>query len=156
MMQAGGDAVGSVPSARWTLSAEVDMATLSADQVAGQAHGAFMAGAEEFDGRCFGVPVAEGEVMDPHQRLVLETGYQSLHSCALRRAALTGRDMGVLVGISKTDFQQLAGQGKLFATALNSVYAGPGGDLGVAPRRLAYVLGLHGPAFAVHTACSSG
>ena len=91
--------------------------------------------------------------MDPHQRLQLETGYTSLHACGLRRATLMDQSIGVLVGISKTDFQQLAILGKLIAAG--GMYVGGGGDLGVAPRRLSYALGLQGPAFSVLTACSS-
>ena len=91
--------------------------------------------------------------MDPHQRLQLETGYTSLHSAGFRRATLMDAKMGVLVGISKTDFQQLAAFGKL--SAAGSVYVGTGSDLGIVPRRLSYTLGLQGPAFSLHTACSS-
>ena len=57
------------------------------------------------------------------------------------------------VGISKTDFQQLHLSGKL--AAAGSMFIGTGSDLGMAPRRLSYVLGTHGLASAIHTACSS-
>eukprot|EP00964_Phaeocystis_antarctica_P153008 scaffold121068_cov36-Phaeocystis_antarctica.AAC.1 len=41
MLQAGGDAVGAVPAARWTLSAVVDVGTLSEVQAACVSHGGF-------------------------------------------------------------------------------------------------------------------
>jgi hypothetical protein len=98
------------------------------------------------------VSPAEADAVDPHQRLILQTGYTSLHSAGQQRATLMGRELGVLVGISKTDFQQLSIKGKLSA---GGFYLGAGSDLGIAPRRLAYALGLQGPALSLHTACSS-
>jgi aryl carrier-like protein len=153
MIQAGGDAIRQVPLTRWTLSAEADVAMLSNEQIAGTCHGGFVASAQRFDTHAFASSPLEGESMDPHQRLQLETGYTSLHSAGFRRATLMDAKMGVLVGISKTDFQQLAAFGKL--SAAGSVYVGTGSDLGIVPRRLSYTLGLQGPAFSLHTACSS-
>ena len=153
LMSAAGDAIGEVPSARWTLSAEVDAAMLSKEQVAAVQYGGFLAGADCFDNRSFGVSPAEAEAIDPQQRLLLQTGYTSLHMCGLHRVTLMKQPIGVAVGISKNDFQLLANLDKLFATG--GTYLGAGSDVGMAPRRLAYVLGLNGPAFALQTACSS-
>ena len=58
-MQAAGDAVGVAPTARWTLSNEVNMATLATDQIAAVSYGGFVAGAEMFDNLSFRVSPAE-------------------------------------------------------------------------------------------------
>ena len=154
VMRAGGNAVGEVPAARWTLQAEVDILGLRTDQVAAVSYGGFLAAVNLFDNCAFGVSPAEAGAMDPQQRLLLHTGYTSLHASGHRRTALIGHTLGGIVGISKNDFQQLSLLGKLTAAA-SGIYVGTGSDNGMVPRRLAYTLGLLGPAFAVHTACSS-
>eukprot|EP00964_Phaeocystis_antarctica_P050136 scaffold29059_cov73-Phaeocystis_antarctica.AAC.1 len=58
MLQAGGDAVGAVPAARWTLSAAVDVGALSEVQAACVSHGGFVRDAERFDHTAFGVSAA--------------------------------------------------------------------------------------------------
>ena len=54
------------------------------------AHGAYVT-AEHFASAAFGVSPAEAAWMDPHQRLLLEVGYQALHAAGGRRRALLGR-----------------------------------------------------------------
>ena len=65
----GHDAVASVPSTRWDASDELD---------ARARYGAFLPQIELFDHMAFGLPPAEADVMDPHQRLALEEGYAAL------------------------------------------------------------------------------
>ena len=125
------------------------MASLSEAQAACVAHGGFVAGAERFDGRCFGVSAAEAGAMDPQQRLLLEVGYEALHGGGARRAALLGGDGGVWVGIERPDWALLA------AARPASVYAVTGDTASVAGGRLSFVLGLQGPCVSVDTACSS-
>lgn len=153
LMSAGSNTIGQVPAARWTLSTEVDLAGLRDDQLAVVAHGGFLTHSAAFDNLVFHISPAEAKVMDPQQRLLLETGYTSLHASGCRRATLIGLEVGVAVGLSKTDWHQLAASRSL--SEAGGAYAGTGCDLGIAPRRLSYALGLNGPAFALHTACSS-
>ena len=143
MQSASGDAIGGVPAARWTLESAVDVSSLSAAQAACVRHGGFLAGAQRFDSRAFGISPAEAGTMDPQQRLLLELGYEALHGAALRRAALMGGDAGVFVGIERPDWAAVQATRPSGASA--SVYAVTGDTISIAAGRLSFVLGLQGP-----------
>jgi len=147
---AAADAVGEVPAARWTLTAAVDIASLSEVQMACVQHAGFVCGAEGFDNDRFGVSAAEAAAMDPQQRLLLEVSYGALHSAGRRRNELlqSGPALGVFVGITNTDFAtKLAVQ--------ESVYTATGAAVSIAAGRISFVLGLQGPCQSIDTACSS-
>jgi acyl transferase domain-containing protein len=147
MVASGSNVVGEVPATRWELR------TPPADESAAARvkHGGFVAGAERFDHRCFGVSPAEAAAMDPQQRLLLEEGYTALHSAGLTRNALRDSMTTVTVGISWTEFRTVLAAGP----QATSVYAATGWPLAIASGRLSYLLGLRGPCLSVETACSS-
>ena len=72
MFEACGDAIGDVPSKRWVIEEMVDMKQLAPVQQTAILHGAFVNGAEMFDGGVFNISAAEAGAMDPQQRLLLE------------------------------------------------------------------------------------
>ena len=149
-----GDALTGVPAQRWVLEQEVDVVTLSKGQITCIQYGGYIE-AQLFDGGFFGVASAEVAWMDPHQRLVLEVGYQSLHACGLKKRDLSGSDLGHFLGMSKADWSrfQIARRG---GYANYSVYATTCDSNTVASGRLSFALGMHGPCQTVDTACSSG
>ena len=151
LLQSSGDGVTEVPSSRWTLGTAVDIAKLSDVQTACVAHGGFVAGAEGFDHRCFGISSAEAVAMDPQQRLLLEVAYEALHGGGARQAALLGGSGGVFVGIERPDWMFLQLQREM----RQSVYTATADTVSVASGRLSFVLGLQGPCVSVDTACSS-
>ena len=150
LQAASGDAMGGVPSSRWTLEALVDPSTLSAAQQSCVVHGGFVSGADRFDGVAFGTSSAEAGAMDPQQRLLLELGYASLHASSHRRVTLMGGDSGVFLGIERPDWALAQPP-----TARSSVYAVTGDNISAAAGRLSFVLGLQGPCSSVDTACAS-
>ena len=150
-LQAGGGAVGSVPTCRWWPEA-VGAGALEAEKASCLEHGGFVRDAEGFAHGLFGVSPAEAAAMDPQQRLLLEVGYEALHGAGRRRAALLGGGDGVFVGIERPDWALLQARAP---TARSSVYAVTGDTASVASGRLSFVLGLQGPCVSVDTACSS-
>ena len=84
LQSACGDALGSVPAARWTLALAVDPQTLTSAQAACVRHGGFVTAAQRFDAHIFGVSPAEAGAMDPQQRRLLELGYAALHGAEQR------------------------------------------------------------------------
>ena len=122
---ASADAVRLVPATRWTLSAVVDVASLTGTQADCLAHGAFVRDAELFDAVAFGVSPREAAVMDPQQRLLLETAHMAVHSADVRRASLMGSEYGVYLAVSNTDYAQ-------FLATNTSVYAATGSAISVA------------------------
>ena len=89
--------------------------------------------------------------MDPQQRLLLELAWQALEDAGHAPAALAGSRTGVYLGIANGDYGRA-----LFAHPdLIDPYFSPGNAYSVASGRVAYLLGLHGPAISIDTACSS-
>ena len=141
--------INSIPQARF------DVDALNNTALRGN-HGHFIEHAEHFDHAHFHISTAEAAAMDPHQRLLLETGYSALFAFGESRESLMGSSVGVFAGVM-TDSEWSACQLKLTAKTNRSVSAfvsnasGPAAVCG----RVSFVLGLKGPCLSVNTACSS-
>ena len=151
LLEAGRDAIGEIPGDRWDADALYDPDWQAEGRMATR-WGAFLDGIDRFDARLFGISPREAVSMDPQQRLLLEVTWQALERAAIAPHRLEGSATGVFVGLSSTDYLQLQmrrGLGPIDG------YLASGSAPSVAAGRLAYVLGLHGPALTVDTACSS-
>jgi acyl transferase domain-containing protein/acyl carrier protein len=151
LLRNGVDAVTEVPADRWDAQRyfELDAELAAAKPVL---HGAFLDGVDRFDAGFFGISRREAVSMDPQHRLVLEVCWEALEHAGIAPRSLKDSLTGVFVGITASDYwQHLRGADP---TRLD-VYIATGNSHNAAAGRVAFTLGLQGPALAVDTACSS-
>ena len=133
----GGDAIGSFPTDRgWDLAALYDPEPGSAN-TSYTRHGGFLTDAADFDPGFFGISPREAATMEPQQRLFLEASWEAIERAGIDPVSLRGSDTGVYAGAMYHDY--------IGTSLLGSVLSG----------RVAYTLGLEGPAISIDTACSS-
>ena len=119
--------------------------------------GGYVPDLDRFDAEFFRITPVEAELMDPQQRLLLEVSWEALEDAGLDASRLRGSRGGVFAGISTSDYREFlpvrVGGGS--GAAAESLYLPSGNSPSTATGRIAFTLGLEGPAIAVDTACSS-
>jgi acyl transferase domain-containing protein len=146
----GDDLVTEVPGERWDWRAYFGDPVRELDKTRVK-WGGFISDVDKFDALFFGISPKEAEVMDPQQRLFLETAWKAIEDSGHRTSEWWGTRTGVFVGMAATDYQSvMSRQGALFVP--QSV---TGTARSILPNRLSYLLNLRGPSEAVDTACSS-
>ncbi|MGR3939631.1 KR domain-containing protein, partial [Streptomyces sp. BRA346] len=145
LVLAGTDAVGDMPVDRgWDFDALLSGDT-GGNGGSVTRSGGFLHDAADFDPGFFGISPHEALVMDPQQRLVLESAWEALERAGIDPAALRGTDAGAYVGGGSGDYRLPEHLGRWETAQSASLLSG----------RLAYTFGLQGPTVSVDTACSS-
>ncbi|KAB2576010.1 Phthiocerol/phenolphthiocerol synthesis polyketide synthase type I PpsC [Lasiodiplodia theobromae] len=144
---AGVDGICDVPYARFDADDYLDDNQLAGGKTAYVLRAGFVDGVEWFDHERFGITPMEAKVMDPSQRVMLETAHRAFAAAGYDKDALKGSKTGVFVGSLSPDWRQVLTE--------HTAYSGTGSALSIIANRVSYVLGLVGPSMAIDTACSS-
>lgn len=112
--------------------------------------GGFLTGAATFDPEFFSISPREAAAMDPQQRVALRVAWRALENSGINPDELTGHDVGCYVGASAMGYGPDLAE---FTDLTGHLMAGTA--LGPVSGRIAYTLGLAGPALTIDTSCSS-
>ena len=151
LLSEGRDATGPRPATRWSEWA----GDAYVQQVLAEApdRGGWLDDSEvrDFDAEFFGMSPREAEMVDPQQRLALELTWEALEHAHLPASDLKGREVGVFIGSSSSDYQ-------VFLTsdsAAASPYAVTGASNAIISNRVSYTFDFRGPSMTMDTACST-
>ncbi|MGW5689903.1 SDR family NAD(P)-dependent oxidoreductase [Streptomyces asiaticus] len=151
LVREGRDAVTAFPVDRgWDLTALYD-SDASRPGTSYQREAALLDGVAEFDAAFFSISSREALAMDPQQRLLLETSWEALERGGIDSTTLRGSRTGVFTGVMSLPYGRPLHQARPDLEG----YVMTGTTSSVVSGRLAYVLGLEGPALTLDTACSS-
>lgn len=151
LLSKGLDAIDTVPADRW----DIEQYYHSDAKVQGKMNtrkGGFIKDIDLFDAFFFNISPREAKQMDPQQRILLELSYETFNDAGIAPQSLLGSDTAVYIGVMSNDYlrHQLADN----YTQID-VHTGGGTGYSMIANRLSYQFGLHGPSFAIDSACSS-
>ena len=152
LLRDGIDAITEIPTDRWNIRAYYN----PEPGLPGKTNsrwGGFIDELDRFDAAFFGISPREAAFMDPQQRMLLETAWESIEDAGLVVDPVSGSDTGVFVGISTHDYSEI--QAAFSDKTSIEVHTTTGTVMSIAANRISYQFNFHGPSFIVDTACSS-
>ena len=147
----GDDLVTEIPADRWDVEDHYDPERGVPGRSVSR-WGGFVDDIGGFDASFFGFGDREATAIDPQHRLLLETSWEAIEHAGIVPPSLAGSRTGVFVGLCHHDYTVVTSD----AGALDDPYGFTGTPFSMASGRIAYGLGLLGPAITVDTSCSSG
>ncbi|HXH40758.1 MAG TPA: SDR family NAD(P)-dependent oxidoreductase [Thermoanaerobaculia bacterium] len=113
--------------------------------------GGFMKEVDKFDALFFGISAREAQMMDPQQRIFLQTVWQAIEDSGQKVSDLSGTRTGLFVGVATNDYLNVM----THLPMAMDLHAGPGNSHSILANRVSFLLNLHGPSAPIDTACSS-
>lgn len=151
LLSGGVDAIREVPEDRFDIDEFYD----PDPDAAGKTYtrfGGFLDEIDGFDPEFFGISPREAVWIEPQQRLMLETVWEGLERAGYSPAALRGSRTGVFTGVAANEYAHLLSSESVDKIEPHFI---TGNALNAISGRVAFALGLEGPAVAIDTACSS-
>lgn len=148
-IKSGKDSIKEIPIERWDYRPYFDSDKNKSNKIYGK-WGSFIDDVDKFDPLFFNISPKEAELIDPQERLFLETSWKTIEDAGYSLESLADKKTGVFVGIMYGEYQLLGAEETLKGniTAAYSSYAS-------VANRVSYFLNFHGPSMAIDTMCSS-
>ncbi len=112
--------------------------------------GGFLNDIDKFDPLFFNISPKEADLMDPQERLFLETVWHTVEDSGYTRYSLSDNKVGVFVGVMYGQYQLLGNQQSQYDDLLL-----PLPSYASIANRVSYYFNFRGPSMAVDTMCSS-
>ncbi|QYF93466.1 SDR family NAD(P)-dependent oxidoreductase [Massilia sp. PAMC28688] len=113
--------------------------------------GGFMSDVDKFDPLFFGISPREAQMMDPQQRIFLQSVWEAIEDAGHKVSDLAGTKTGLFVGVATNDYVNLVNR---LNVPINA-YTASGNSHSVLANRVSFLLNLRGPSAPIDTACSS-
>lgn len=148
-LQKGKDCVTEIPPERWDSNRYFDRERKQPGKSYSK-WGGFIADVDKFDPLFFNMSPKEAALIDPQERLFLETAWQTIEDAGYSKPSIAGARVGVYVGV-------MWGQYQLYgADHSTPVDAGiPSSSFASIANRVSWLFDFHGPSIALDTMCSS-
>jgi polyketide synthase PksN len=144
----GRDCIREIPADRWDHGKIFDPDRNAKGKVYAK-WGGFMDGVDQFDAELFKMTRREAEIVDPQERLFLQTAWQCLEDAAYTKSSLADSSVGVFVGV-------MWGHYELIDVSDEQAKLGrPAASFSSIANRVSYYFDFHGPSLALDSMCSS-
>ena len=145
-LKSGRDCITEIPAQRWDVAPMFHPARHQPGKTYSK-WGGFLTDVDRFDALFFGISPKEAELIDPQERLFIETVWETLEDAGYGKEAIGRVRVGVYVGA-------MWGQYELYG-AMPGAQGVPSSSFASIANRVSYFFDLHGPSLAVDTMCSS-
>lgn len=146
----GVNSVKEVPSERWNWR-ELEGDPQNQRNKTNIKWGGFIHDIDKFDPLFFNISPKEATYIDPQHRIFLEAVWHAIGDAGYSTESLSGKKVGVYVGVSKNDYAELMRANDEEITSFIST----GTVHSILANRVSFLLNIHGPSEAIDTACSS-
>lgn len=102
---------------------------------------------DKFDYAFFNISRAEAELMDPHQRFLLEVAYEAFENAGMPKEVYRGSNTGVYISSGELAYQNLISEFNALTVT--------GNQANISAGKISRFFNLTGPAMVIDTACSS-
>lgn len=145
----GRDCILEIPEDRWSYQEDFDPDRNREGKIYGK-WGGFIRGHDAFDPLFFNISPRDAELMNPQERLFLETAWHTVEDAGYARSDLKCKEVGVFDGVMWGDYCLVGAEATLRGNpvAIDAAYW-------AIPNRVPYTFDWHGPSVAIDTACSS-
>lgn len=149
-LQNGRDLISEIPRDRWRWE-DYYGDPLKEVNKSNSKWGGFMREVDKFDPLFFGISPREAQMMDPQQRIFLETVWKAVEDSGQKVSDLAGTRTGLFVGVATNDYIDLMHSSNVGLDG----YTASGNSHSVLANRVSFLLNLRGPSAPLDTACSS-